>query len=82
MFKYAVEKFMPGGPNGSIKESLENMTGDNTFLLFVIMLLVILTEVYIIQLLWNNVLTTVVKCKKITLMQALGIKILVSFLAN
>ena len=66
----------------NVKESFGNMDINNNGLLLVMILLTFIIELYVIQLIWNNVLSKVIKCKQITIWQALSIKILITFLVN
>ena len=67
----------------NVKESFGNMDiSHNNGLLLVMILLTFLIELYVIQLIWNNVLSKVIKCKQITIWQALSKKILITFLVN
>tara|TARA_B100000900_G_C20108473_1_gene524871 strand:- start:101 stop:349 length:249 start_codon:yes stop_codon:yes gene_type:complete len=82
MLKYVMDKlFNLGGEN--VKESFGNMEiSENNGLLLVMILLTFLIELYVIQLIWNNVLSKVINCKQITIWQALSIKVLITFLVN
>ena len=83
MLKYVIEKFMSGnGEESSMEQKLDNFRMGNNGLFFVMVLLFLLVQIYTIQLLWNNVIVKVTKHSKITLWQAFGLKVLVSFLVG
>tara|TARA_B100001093_G_scaffold429711_1_gene425090 strand:- start:28 stop:276 length:249 start_codon:yes stop_codon:yes gene_type:complete len=82
MLKYVMDKLFNFGSE-NVKESFGNMDiNNNNGLLLVMILLTFMIELYVIQLIWNNVLCNVIKCKRITIWQALSIKILITFLVN
>ena len=81
MLKYVMDKLYNLGSE-NVKESFGNMDINNNGLLLVMILLTFMIELYVIQLIWNNVLSKVIKCKQITIWQALSIKILITFLVN
>lgn len=81
MLKYVMDRLYNLGSE-NVKESFGNMDINNNGLLLVMILLTFIIELYVIQLIWNNVLSKVIKCKQITIWQALSIKILITFLVN
>ena len=82
MLKYVMDRLFNLGSQ-NVKESFGNMDiNDNNGLLLVMILLTFIIELYVIQLIWNNVLSKVINCKQITIWQALSIKVLITFLVN
>ena len=80
MLKYVMDRLFNLGSQ-NVKESFGNMDiNDNNGLLLVMILLTFIIELYVIQLIWNNVLSKVINCKQITIWQALSIKVLITFL--
>ena len=83
MLKYVIENFMSeNGEATSMEQKLDNFRMGNNGLFLVMVILFLLVQLYVIQLLWNNVMVKVTKHSKITLWQALGLKVLVSFLVG